>query len=60
MRMCQFTHRQPLPDIRITPQEWKTDPAVSPKHVDLYARAWECEYERPIFDAENDNPTPPN
>ena len=32
---------------------------MSFKHDDLYARAWECDYERPIFDAENNNATPP-
>ena len=31
---------------------------MSLKHDDLYARAWECEYEKPIFDAENNNATP--
>ena len=30
------------------------------KHEDLYARAWECDYEQPIFDAEIKNVTPPN
>ena len=39
----QFTHRQPPADIRITPQEWKSDPEVSLRHDDLYARAWERE-----------------
>ena len=58
--MRQFTLRQPPPDIIITTQEWKPDPEVIPKHDDLYARAWECEYEKPIFDAKNNNPTPPN
>ena len=33
---------------------------MSLKHDDLYARAWECDYEQPIFDAENNNATPPN
>ena len=56
----QFTSRQPPRDVRITPQERKHDEEVSLKHDDLYARAWECEYEMPIFDAENDNTTPPN
>ena len=35
-------------------------PEVSLKHDDLYARAWECEYEQPISDAENNNSTPPS
>ena len=60
LRMPQFTPQQPLLDIRITSQEWKSDPDVSIKHDDLYARAWECECERPIFEASIDDPTPPN
>ena len=60
MRMRQLQPRQPPTDIRITPEEWKPDPEVSLKHDDLYARARECEYEKPIFDAENSNTTPPN
>ena len=59
MRMRQITHRQLPADIRITPQEYKPDPEVSLKHDDVYARAWECEYEKPIFDAENNNTTLP-
>ena len=58
--MRQFTPRQPISDIRFTPQEWKPVPEVSFKHDDLYARAWECEYEKPIFDADNNNATPPS
>ena len=27
---------------------------------DLYARAWEYDYDQPIFDNENDNAVPPN
>ena len=49
MRMRHFTPRQPLADIRITPQEWKPGPEVS-RHS-LYAGAWECENGKPIFDA---------
>ena len=29
-------------------------------HDDLYARAWEYDFEQPIFDAENDKAAPPN
>ena len=58
-RMCQFTPRQPPADIGITPQDYKPDPDVSLKHDGLYARAWEYDYEQPIFDAGNKNPTPP-
>ena len=60
MRMRQFTPRQPPDDIRIMPQEYKPDPEVSPKQDDLYARAWEYDYEELIFDAENNNEAPPN
>ena len=60
MRMRQFTPHQPPADIRITPQEYKPDPDVNLKHDDLYARAWECQYEESVFDAENNNATPPN
>ena len=57
--MRQFTPREPPADIRITPQEYKTSPDVSPKYDDLHARAWEYDYEQPTFDAENNNTTPP-
>ena len=60
MRMRQFSQRQRPPHIRITPQERKPGPEVSLKYDDLYARAWECEYEKPIFDAEKNIATPPN
>ena len=60
MQKRQFAHRQPLPGILITPQEWKPDPEVSIIHDDLYAKTWEREYEKPIFEAKKDNATPPN
>ena len=60
MRMRQFTPRQPPADITVKPHEYKSDPEVSLYHDDLYARAWEHDFEPPIFDAENDNETPPN
>ena len=60
MRMRQFTPRQPPADIRVKPQEYKPDPEMNLKHDDLYARAWEYDYERPIFDAENNNAVPTN
>ena len=47
-----FTPRQSIPDIRITPREWQPDPEVLIKHDDLYARAWECEYDEPLFDSD--------
>ena len=60
MRMRQFTPRQPPADITVKPQEYKSDPEVSLNHDDLYARAWECDYEQPTFDAENENSARPN
>ena len=55
MRLRQFTPRQPIPDIPVTPREWQPDPEIITKHDDLYARAWECEYDKPIFDSDSDN-----
>ena len=60
MRMRQFTPRQPPADITVKPQDYKSDPEVDINHDDLYGRAWEYDFEQPIFDAENDNETPPN
>ena len=60
MRMRQFTPRQPPVDITVKPQEYKSDPEVSLNHDDLYARAWEYEFEQPILDAKNDNAAPLN
>ena len=60
MPMRQFTPRQPPADIRIRPQKYRPDPDLSHNHDDLYARAWECDYEQPICDAENNLATPPN
>ena len=58
--MRQFTPRQPPADIPIKPQDFKSDPEVSFHHDDIYARAWEYDFEQPIFDAENDKAAPPN
>ena len=60
MRIRQFTLRQPPADIAVKRQEYKPDPEVSLHHDDLYAKAWEYDYEQPIFDAENNNAAPPN
>ena len=62
MRLRQFTPRQPLPDVPVTQREWQPDPEVVITHDDLYARAWECEYDEPIFDSDYNNlatPSPP-
>ena len=58
--MRQFTPRQPPADITVKPQEYESDPDVSLYHDDLYARAWEYNFEPPIFDAENHNAALPN
>ena len=60
MRLRQFTPRQPIPDIPITPREWQPDPEAVIKHDDLYARAWECEYDEPIFDSDHNNLATPS
>ena len=60
LRMRQVTPRQPPADITVKPQEYKSDPEVSLNHDDLYARAWECDYEQPIFDAGNESAAPTN
>ena len=43
--MRQFTPHQPPADIPVKPQEYKSDPQVRLNHDDLYARAWEYDYE---------------
>ena len=59
MRLRHLPH-QPIPDISLTPREWQPDPEVVIKHDDLYARAWECENDKPIFDSNRDNMVIPN
>ena len=60
LRMRQFAPHQPPADITVKPQEYKSDPELSLFHDALYARAWEYDFEQPIFDAENDNAAPLN
>ena len=60
MRLRKFTPRQPIPDIPMTPREWQPDPEVVNKHDDLYARAWECEYDEPIFESDYNNLATPS
>ena len=60
MRLRQFTPRQPIRHIPITPREWQPDPEVITKFDDLYARAWECEHEKPIFDSDYNKLVTPN
>ena len=52
MRLRHFTPRQPLSDIPVTQRELQPDPEVVITHDDLYARAWECENDEPIFDSD--------
>ena len=62
MRLRQFTPRQPISDIPVTQREWQPDPEVVFTHDDIYARAWECQYDEPIFDSNYNNlatPSPP-
>ena len=60
MKLRQFTPLRPKPNTAVTPREWQPDPKVIIKHDDLYARAWECEYDKPIFDSDHDNLVSPN
>ena len=60
MRLRQSTPRQPIPDIPITPREWQPDPEVVITDDDLYARAWECEHDEPIFDSDYNNLATPS
>ena len=60
MRRRQFTPRQPIPDTPVTASEWQPDPEVVIKHDDIYARAWECEYEDPILDSNYNNLVTPS
>ena len=60
IKMRQLRPRQPPADITVNPQKYKSDPEVSLNHDDLFARAWEYDFEHPIFDAENDNEAPTN
>ena len=62
MKLRQFTPGQPLSDIPVTQREWQPDPEVVITHDDLYARAWEGEYDQPIFDSDYNKliaPSPP-
>ena len=55
MRLRQFTPRQTISDIPVTQLEWQPDPEVVITHDDLYARAWECEYDDSLFDSDYNN-----
>ena len=55
MRLRHFTPRQPIPDIPVTARKWQPDPEVVIKRDDLFARAWECEFDEPVFDSDYNN-----
>ena len=50
MRLRLFMTRQPVPDLQTTSQNCKPDLEVIIKDDYLYARAWESEYDTPIYD----------
>ena len=58
MRLRQLKPHQLTPDIPVTQREWQLDPEVVITHDDLYARAWEREYDEPIFDSHYINLVP--
>ena len=60
MRLRQFTPRQPITETPVTAREWQPDPEAIIKHDDLYARAWECQYDKRIFDSNYNNLVTPN
>ena len=59
MRLRHFTPCQPLSDIPVTQNEWQPDPEVVITHDDIYGRAWECEYDEPMFDSDYNKLAPP-
>ena len=59
-QFCQFTPRQPIPNVPIRPQEWKLDPDVRIKHDDFCTIASECEHESTIVDTDYENAAAPN
>ena len=60
IRMRPSTPHQPPADITVKSHEYKSDPEVRFNHDDLYARAWEYDFEQPFFDAANNKEEPPN
>ena len=54
MRLSHFTPRQRIPNVQATPRKWTPEPDVIIKHDDFYVGAWACEYEKPVFDSNQD------
>ena len=46
-----------MPNVQTTLWELKHDPEVNFTHGDVHARAWECEFEKPICNNDYDNAT---
>ena len=60
MLLRPFTSRAPILDVQTNSEEWRPDPEVIFKHDELYARAWESDFGKPIFDNDQNEPSPPN
>ena len=60
MRLHSFTPREPTPDVQTTSiQRWHV-PEFIIKPDDLYARAWDSDFEKANFESDQDIPRPPN
>ena len=59
MRLRHFTPHQSTLDIQFNRRKWKPDPESFIKREYLYARAWECEYEKSILDDDYNNTVTP-
>ena len=60
MQLRPFRLRGPIPVVLTMSKEWTLDPEFIIKLDDLYDRAWESEFGKPIFDDNEDRPSPPN
>ena len=56
LRLQLFTPLQRKPDVQNTSQEWQPDPEVIMQKDVLDGRAWESEYQTPIFGNDQDEP----
>ena len=59
MRIRSLISGKPKLDVQTTSQEWTHDPEVVLKDDDLYARAVESDFEKPLFDHGQDEPSSP-
>ena len=60
MRSHAFTPNQSMPNVQTTSEEWKPNAEVIFIHDGLCARARECDYEKHIFDDDQDEHDIPN